>query len=896
MTLWKRHCWLLPWRRRAAERDMQEELRSIAEMAGPGELGNLTLAAEDARAQWGWTRLEQAGQDLRYALRTLGKSPGFTAAVVLSLALGIGANTALFTLINTVMWKMLPVRDPEHLFVLGQQSPASVSNEFTFRQYQLIRDQNQVMDLASYARVPLNVTVDGVIEPTVEGQLVSGGYFPLLGVRSRIGRLFGPDDDRTVAGHPVAVITDGYWNRRFARDPAIVGRQISISGVSFSIVGVTPPEFFGVEVGAAPKIFVPVTMQPVVMPTTVNLLQPVRPPVLTPWLRVLGRLQHGVPLAQAAARLGMLHEQLEWRPRSKFTGQFEDRRLVISSAAAGLSDLRTQFSQPLIILVGVVGIVLLMACVNTGNLVLARSATRRAEFSLRLALGAGRTRLVRQVLVEGLVLAGLACVLGILVAFWATQALVAFVSVGRNPIMLDLSPDLRVLVFAAAVSMLAGLLFGSVPATRAWRSPEAMGIRQDLASRGAVVGPGGPGNVLVVVQVALALVLLVGAGLFVRTLQNLNRQASSSDQRGILIARVEPRGSGNRDQGGAKEKLDRAYRALIEQVERIPGVQSASLARTSPLAPIAFAPVLKLPTGQEPRVLALMVYPRYFSTMGIPIVRGRDFNGYDLRPDSPLVGVVNEAFVRHILNGQEPLGDQHGVVERLGWADRERSVARQRPLNIVGVVRDSRYPALREATPPIMYQTFLQAYTRSGQMVLHVKVGAPSDRIAREVRGAVQAIDSEVPMFELHTLADELDGALVRERLLATLSGVFGIVALVLISTGLYGLMAFAVSRRTAEIGLRVALGATSSRVRWMIGRQALSLVLAGIVIGLPVAWIAGWAASRQLSSILFELTPADPITMIGSIAALVAVAMCACMLPAHRAARIDPIVALRNE
>ncbi|MGB2712600.1 MAG: ABC transporter permease [Vicinamibacterales bacterium] len=895
MMLWKRLGYLLPWRRRAAELDMQEELRAIRAMAAPGELGNLTLAAEDARAEWGWTRLEQTVQDLQYALRTLRKAPTFTAAAVMSLAIGIGANTALFTLINTAMWKLLPVRDPEHLLVLGQQSRASVSNGFTYQQYELFRDSTKAFDFAAYSRVRLNVSIDGAMEPTLDGQLVTGDYFSLLGIEPFLGRLLGPDDHRVPMGHPVAVLAHTYFERRFDSDPTVVGRSISLSGVPFTIVGVAPRDFFGTEVGTAPSLFAPVMMQPTVMPMTVNLLD--RPNVYSTWLRILGRLEPGVSLEQAAGQLDALARvpETDWRPRNKFTGQPEDVRLVVSSAATGISELRRQFSQPLFVLLGVTGIVLLVACANVGNLMLARSATRRTEFALRLALGARSSRLFRQVLVEGLVLATFGGLAGVALAFWATQALVAYASAGRGTIIMDLSPDLRVLAFTAALSMFAGIIFGSVPAFRASRAELSSGMRGDLAHARTTAPGSGPGRVLVVTQVALSLVLLVAAGLFVRSLQHLSPHEIDGDPTRVLIVRVETRGSGNRNQPGAAERFDRMYRELILQIERIPGVQSASLARTSPLAPSSFGFPISPPAADEPRMMpALIVYPGYFATVGIPIVRGRDFNEDDLRPGTPLTVLVNETFVRMFMNGREPLGTQHDVRQA---ARRGRSSWTQGvPLNIIGVVKDTRFPSLRDATPPTVYQTFMQANTGFAQMVLHVRVTRPDPEITRQVRETVQSLDSVVPMFDIHSLAEEIDAALVRERLVATLSSVFGLVALTLVCVGLYGLLAFTVCRRTPEIGVRVALGATRSDVRWMIARQALTIVCAGLAVGLLAAWIAGRLASRQLAGLLFELRPTDATTMLAASILLMLVAMCAGFLPAHRASRIDPVVALRTE
>jgi predicted permease len=893
MMLWRRLGYLLPWRRRAAELDMQEELRSIRAMAAPGELGNLTLAAEDARAEWGWTRVHTTLRDVQYAVRTLRKSPGFTTAAALSLAIGIGANTALFTLINTAMWKLLPVREPEHLLALAQQDGTSFSNGFTYQQYQLFREYIPALDLAAYSRVRLNVSIDGAIEPTLDGQLVTGDYFPLLGVRPALGRLLGPDDDRAPMGHPVVVLAHAYWQRRFGGDPAVLGRSISLSGVPFTIVGVAPEDFFGTEMGTAPSLFAPVMMQPTVMPMTVNLLY--RPNLYSTWLRILGRLKSGVSLAQARAQLDGLAqvEETDWRPRSKFTGKPEDVRLVLSSAATGISELRRQFSQPLFVLLGVSAIVLLVACANVGSLLLARAAARRAEFALRLALGAKMSRLFQQVLVEGLVLATLGGVLGVLVAFWATKALVAYASTGRGAIVLDLTPDLRVLAFTAGLTVLAGLIFGSVPAFRAARSELAQGMRHDLA-RSRKVSSGGPGRLLVVSQVALSLVLLVAAALFVRTLQRLSPHEVDGDPTRVLIVRVETRGSGDRHQPGTAERFDRMYRELLQEVERIPGVRSASLARTSPLAPSSFGFRVSLPSAAEPRIIpALIVYPGYFKTMGIPVIKGRDFNDDDAQPGAPLNVLVNEAFVRTFLGGREPFGTQHGVRQaaapRSTWPE-------GRPLNIIGVVKDTRFPSLREATPPTVYQTFMQANTGLAQMVLHVRIAHADPEIARKVRATVQALDRVVPMFDVHTLAEEIDAALVRERLVATLSSAFGAVAVTLVCVGLYGLLAFSVSRRTAEIGIRVALGATRSDVRWMVTRQALVVVLTGLAIGVPLAWIAGAFASQQLSGLLFGLSPNDPITLVGATATLVIVATCAGLVPAHRASHIDPVLALRND
>ena len=664
MMFWKRLGYLLPWRRRAAERDMQEELRSIAAMAGPRALGNLTLAAEDARAQWGWTRLEQTGQDIRYAIRTLSKSPGFTLAAVLSLAIGIGANTALFTVINTVMWKHLPVSDPEHLLTIGQQSQAGTTNGFTYQQYELFRDRGQALDLAAYSLARLDASIDGHAEPTLDAQLVTGEYFPILGLRPGLGRLLDEGDDRVPMGHQVAVLSHTYWQRRFAGEPTVIGRAITLGGLPFTVVGVTPAEFFGAEVGTSPSLYLPVMMQPALLPMNGSLLE--RPNVLATWLRLLGRLKPGVPLEQAAPRLNALAgtPETEWRPRNKFTGQFEDARLVVSSAAAGLSDLRRQFSRPLFVLLGVAGLVLLIACANVGQLVLARSAARRSEFALRLALGASRGRVMRQVLVEGLGLTGIGAAAGVALAYWAAPALVQFASAeprgggarsvtgsssagvhgswSRSPPGCS-SPALRRFAPRAPIGRLTGR---AISAGRDMRVPSLDPAKRSSSSRWRCRSCS-----------------LVGAGLFVRTLQNLNHHERAIDTERVIVAPLEPRGSGQRTPALALT-LDRTYRDLLARIEAIPGVRSASLARTSPLGPSTLAFPVMLPTGGEARrVEGTIVYPRYFATMGLPIVRGRDFTEDDLRTDASPAVLVNEPFVREFLQGREPLGVGHGVRE-----------------------------------------------------------------------------------------------------------------------------------------------------------------------------------------------------------------------------------------
>jgi predicted permease len=820
--------------------------------------------------------LESLLQDIGYACRLLRKRPAFTAAVTLSLALGIGANTAIFSLIDAVMWRTLPVRQPESLLLLTHGQGTSFRGGFTYQQYRVMRDENRALaELAAWSTARLNVSVDGGLEPTAAGQLVSGSYFSVLGVHPTAGRAIAPEDDLAPNAHPVAMISYGYWKRRFGLTPSAVGRDISISGKPFTIIGVTPPEFFGLEVGTAPDIFLPVMMQPTAMPDLENLLD--KPIIYSTWLQLVGRLAPGVIAAQAAAELEPPYKQ-EVPRGPKFRG-LENEKLSFAPAATGLSSLRQQFSRPLFILMGIVGIVLLIACANTANLLLARAASRSAEFGVRVALGAGRSRLVRQLLVESVVLATLGGVFGVLLALGATRLLVMYMSAGRSPIVLDLNPDLPMLAFTAAVSFLTGILFGLAPALRATRVDVAPSLKHVGRS---LHGGLRSGKILCVTQVALSLVLLIGAGLFVRSLQKLNGQDSGVARDRVLIVRVEPKGSDQRNIPGTSARLDRIYKDLLTRVASLSGVISCSLAQFTPTTLRGNNVPFVLPSGEEKRALVPMVYPNYFATMGISVAAGRDFNAGDLAVDSPLVVVVNETFARQAFGAQPAVGQQLRL--------------RPQTLEIIGVVRDSRYTNLRGETPPIVYQTFLQTNTGRGQMALYVRVAGDARSVLPHVREAVEDIDRDLPLFEVRTLTQEMDAVLIQERLIATLSTVFSMLALALACVGLYGLLAFSVVQRTAEMGIRIALGAKRGDVVWTVMQDALLLVVVGVAIGVPAALAIGRVASNQIAGLLFGLRAADPITIGASTVLLALVAASAGYIPARRASRVDPMVALRNE
>ncbi|MEX2271406.1 MAG: ABC transporter permease [Vicinamibacterales bacterium] len=825
---------------------------------------------------------------MTYAVRGLRKHPAFTVAIVLSLALGIGANTAIFTLMDAVLWRMLPVSDPGSLLIIARRDGRNVRPGFTYDEFRLLRDSRDAAQVAGSASAPIHVSVDGPAEPTVQGQLVTGNYFALLGVRAAIGRTIGPEDDRVPNGHPVVMLSDGYWERRFARDPAVVGRTVRLSALPFTVIGVTPPGFFGVEVGSSPDLFLPIMMQPTVMPAVENLLED--PLISRTWVQAIARTRPGTSAEQAAAVLDAV-----------LRGDARDASAphpnVILTHTGAVSVLRRQFSLPLFVLQAMVGLVLLTACANTANLLLARASARRPEFAMRLALGASRPRLVRQLLVESLVLASIGGLFGLLVASWTTELLLAYISSGRTPITLDVTPNSRILAFTTAVSLLTGVLFGLAPA---WRL-----TRIDLQSalkgvRGSVTRGLRFDRVLSIAQLALSLVLLIAAGLFARSLQNLAGDDNGLRQR-VITTRVEPKGSDQRGIAGTAERLDRTYQDLMRLVRDLPDVQMASMANTIPTAPTSTSSqAILLPSGLQVRIPVLMVYPNYFSTIGVPLLRGRDFTEADLQLSAPAVCIVNESFARQMFpEGDDPIGKPCATRRRprllstIGQADTPMPAE---PFAIVGVVRDSRYSNPRGETRPVIYSTFLQTNTGRGQMVLHVRTSGNQGAVIQRIREAVATLDPALPMFDVRTLEEEMNAALVQQRLIALLSGVFGGLALVLACVGLYGLLAFTIMQRKHEIGIRMALGARRAMVVRLVLCDALLLVAVGIAIGVPAALAVARLASSQISGLVFGLESTDALTIAGAIGTLTAVAALAAYLPARRASQIDPLVVFRSE
>lgn len=892
------------WRRRNRAEDLERELQGHLELEAEERLeaglspdearyaaqrafGNTTLIKEDVRAVWNCILLEQIGQDLRYAARTMRKNWGFSTVAILSLALGIGANTAIFGLIDALLLKSLPVKNPQSLFFLVKQEHHGTNAYFYYESYQRLRAAQPFFEeLAAYGEpVRMNVDIEGAAESTM-GQLVSGNYYNVLGVPPVAGRVFGPEDDRTPGAHPVAVISHGYWQRRLGGSADAIGKKILIAGTPFTIIGVTPPRFFGLQVGDAPEISVPIMMQPQVMPDKENWLG--RPRNTVDWLSLFGRLKPGVTVPQAtnvlqalfwniqtqlAAELGL--EKASWRK------EWVEAKVVLAPGAIGLSRLRRQYSGALYVLLGVAGLVLLIACANVANLLLARASARRRETALRLAIGASGARVIRQLLVESCSLSGLGGALGIALSYWIAELLVRFLSAGGPLIWLDLSPDWRVLLFTAGISMATGILFGLAPAIRGAGLDLAPALKQ--GGRGASA-PQRFARALSVVQVALSLVLLIGAGLLVRTLNRIDNIDAGFPRDRVYTVSVSPHGSDQKN-GPNGPRLNRLYLDLLDRVRAIPGVVSASLAGEKP-TDRGYGRPFRIEDGRQVVAHQYPIYPGYFAALGSAIVQGRDFASGDMAQGAALVAIINERMARQAFPGERALGKRIVCTGRISMSESGS------PCEVIGVARDIPYSTLKNEPQNAIYMTFLQAPTGRGGMELIVRAADGRTDVPAQLRREIAAMDPYLPSVVVRTLATDMAAALMRERLLALLSTIFGGLAALLAAIGLYGVIAYSVSQRAQEIGVRMALGAPPRRVLGLVLGETLALAGLGIACGLPTAL----TATRLLTGFLYGVKPVDPIVLLVSAGFLVVTAAIAGYIPARRAARIDPVVALRDE
>jgi predicted permease len=850
--------------------------------------------------------------DLTLALRQLRKSPGFTAVAVFSLALGIGANTAIFSLVNDFLLRSLPVSRPEELVLFrltegvrgrlsrggennGSIDPATgrgSSTSFSLLIFDRFRTQrsalSEIFAFAPFSQV--NILIDGRPELSVSAQLVSGNYHAGLGVPAVLGRTFTLEDDKSSA-MPVAVISYRYWESRFGHDPAVLGKTILINRVPTTIVGVTPAGFAGaMQVGESPDVSVPLALHLRFQPDRAGRAQP-----WYWWIRIMGRVAPGGTPGQARASLEPIFQEtaregwLAGRSLDKEPADMpDDSTLAADLGAQGENDLRRQYRRSLRILMGLVSLVLAAACANVANLLLARGAGRRREIALRLALGASRGRIVRQLLAESLVLAFAGAVLGTCFAWWSRGLLLALRPFGNASVVLDLPLDVRVLGFTIAAAVTTALLFGLAPSLRATRvdlTTEFQGGTRSLVS----AGRSRLSQALMVVQIALSLVLLVSTGLFVRTLDNLADVDAGFNRRGLVLFAIDANSAGYPRQQFAA--LQTRIQARLAQIS---GVTAATFSSVPLLSRVRQNKRIVVPGHAPPPDAAMAVNtnglaPNFFAAMELPLVLGRGFTNQD-ESTRPRVAVVNQAFVRMYFGDENPVG-RHIVFN----APNDSSQA-----EVVGVARDAKYTVLRGPTPPTVYVPALQQLDGNANFALRL---ASPDRgeqgpavtpaaVFPAIRAAVREIDPTLPVLNLRTQDEQIDRLHSQERLFARLSGFFGLLALALACVGLYGLMSYAVLRRTAEIGLRMALGARPGHVMGMVLRESLRLVCLGVAAGIAAAY----GASRLVASMLFGLSPTDPVTY-GSVAViLVAIALIASFLPARRASRVDPMIAFRAD
>jgi predicted permease len=866
--------WLLPGYRRAQEKDMKEELESLAAMAEPGELGNLTRAAEEARAVWGWMFLEQLYRDAQYAFRTLRHNPGFTTTAVLSLALGIGANTAIFSLIDAVMLRWLPVPDPQELVQLKLRSARAAAHPVDTLSYAIVGALANRKDIFSNA-CGFNAAIFDVGPSSsvnrVQGAWVTGDYYETLRLNPAAGRLLGPADDR-LGAPAVAVIGYGYWERQFAGNPDAVGQSMRVNGVPVTIVGVSPRGFTGANVGVVADVTVAIATVPQLAPAAAGLLGPGNF-----WLHVLARPSVSIP--QASARLAAAWPQMSdqvistaWPAERR--KEMAESTFELAPGGTGYTYLRERFKKPLLVLMGVTALVLLIACANVASLLLARATVRQREISVRLAIGAGRGRIIRQLLTESTLLSLLGAALGVWLAWLTSSFLLRILSGGGSSpsIVFDLTPNWHILAFTCAVSIANGVFFGLVPAFQTTATGGAAIVKDGdriTRSRSRLLSS------LVSAQVALSLLLLVGAGLFLRTLTNLLNVDPGFQREGILLVDLDGQREGYRD-----ARLTAFYKDLLDRVQRLPGVTSASISSHTPQSGATWSEAV-VPKGQTlpegDNAIFIAAGPNFFATMQTPLIAGREFDERDR--GSANVAIVNQTFAARYFPGSNPVGLYLSATVTNPPSD----------LQIVGVTKDVVTGNLRAPSRPTVYVSYFQQESRFG--TLEIRASGGLLQVASAIRKEMQPSFANTPV-EVRPLTDQVERTLVQERLMAGLAGGFGVLGLLLACVGLYGLLAYSVVRRTKEIGIRMALGAHQRGVVWMVSKHALRLVGSGIALGFPVAW----ALSRSVQSMLFGLTAMNPGIIASAVLLLAAAGLVAAWFPAHRAARVDPMTALRHE
>jgi len=898
-----RRLWML-MRRQQFDADLDEEMRLRVELreqeqvragltpedaryAALRRFGNTTLWKEESYMAWGWEWLESFFQDTAYGSRAMLRSPALTTVALLSLALGIGANTAIFSLLDAVMLRSLPVKDPAQLVLLGKGNTSGITDDFARTQlysyplYRQMRGENQVFSDTA-AIFSMANDLHGFVEGRTESepmkvQLVSGTYFATLGVRAFEGRTLNDADDNSEGDHPVAVISYAWWKRSLARDPNVLNRTLKLGATTYNIIGVAPPEFFGTKVGEAPDMWVPLSMVKEVPPNFGGYKDNFSESLL-----IMARLKPGISISEATSNVNLLFRQIllgfsDAKLSPENLQKLDKTEVLLTPMATGLSSLRRQFSEPLQILMAVVALVLLIACANLANLLLARSTARARELAVRQALGARRTRIIRQLITESLLLAAAGGVLGVALASIANRLLLRMVSGGLDAIPLDVSIDTRLLLFTIAVTIATALIFGTVPAFRATRpqltetlkagrSPQGTGEKNPLA------------KALVISQVALSLVLMVGAGLFLRSLVNLNNVDTGFNKENVLRLDIDSSSAGYKPGEPREVALNQQIEA---RVSALPNVKAASFSaftfHEGSWNSNVVVPGMNI--EEDINVKHNVVGIGYLATMRIPLLAGRNFSPSDTST-AQIVAIISEHTAKTLFPLGNPIGGHYGLGDNKPEND----------VTVIGVAKDVKFGDLAEEPVNLDYIPYSQHPWGFGDF--EVRYTGDFAPVAAAVQQTIHSIDRNLPITHVTTLDEQVARSFTNQRLVAQLSAFFGLLAVFLSCIGIYGVMSYVVTRRTNEIGIRMALGAGRSNMLWMVLREILILVSIGVVIGVPVAL----AGDRLVSNMLFGLRPTDSVTLVSATVTLLIVAAIAGYLPARRASRVDPMVALRYE
>ncbi|MEO8125842.1 MAG: ABC transporter permease [Bryobacteraceae bacterium] len=825
-------------------------------------------------------------QEIRYSLRSLRKTSVFTTVAILSLALGVGANTAIFTLMDQLLLRMLPIENPSEIVLLDAPGPAQGStrneNAFSYPMYTDLKSSNSVFS-GMLARFATECSLSsGNQTERVQAELVSGNFFEVLGVRTAIGRTFTPDDDKIPNAHPLVILTDGYWARRFGRDRSVLNRKILVNGHPMTVIGVTAPGFYGIEIGSATDILIPMMMKAQVTPNWDDVKNR-----QSFWLNIFARLKQGVPAQQAEAAMNVSYRQFleselkDLKGNELFKNRFVEKHLYLLPGERGRSQLRKRFSTSLVVLMCMVGIVLLIACANVANLLIARAAGRQKEVAIRLALGAARYQIVRQLLIESTLLSLAGGAAGLLFASWTGEVLVRLLPFPGAAGTLSTDPDLRVLGFALALSLLTGLLFGLAPALQSTRPDLAPTLKAESGNSSATGGQVRFRKGLVVAQVALSLLLLIGGGLFAKSLYNLKSLNPGFRTDHIMTFAIDPSLNGYK-----KPEMLALFENLQDRIGGTAGVRSVSTASLALMTGDSNRSTVRV-EGYQPKDDEDMnpytneIGTDFFATMGIPLIAGRDFTKADIA-DAPKVAIINETMGHYFFGNANPLGRRF----KFGGGPEGKL-----DIEIIGVVKDGKIVEYREKNHRLVYLPYRQSKNLD-RMTFYVQTTQDPNAMAVVLQKAVHQADPNLPVFQVKNMQAQVDESLFVERIIALLSAFFGLLATLLAAIGLYGVMAYAVARRTREIGIRMALGAERGNVLWLVMREVTLMGGIGIAIGLPIAYLLG----RLVESQLFGLSAQDPGILVIATASLALVALLSGYLPAERATRVDPMVALRYE